>query len=281
MTYRYTIYASLTMRRPKKLFREWKHIRARVVRARRLFLFLDFDGTLAPIRPRPEQVRLSRAHRVLLERIRRGGAVLAIISGRALPDIRRRAGLSGIWYSGAHGFFLLSPRNRRISLLTSSQRTHLERALRPLRRRLRGLRGIQLEPKQATIAVHYRRAAAHRRKLAFHIVRELIRNDPRLKLLSGKKVWEILPAARIDKWTAVRTILAYEKWRASKDLLFYVGDDTTDEAVFRKMKGIPVAVGKQRGTAARYFLRSHREVRKLLERWDEISLSASNKNHTS
>lgn len=258
------------MSRPESLFAEWSKIRRAAGRARRVFLFLDFDGTLAPIRAKPEQVWLAADLRRLLTAIRRGGATLAIISGRGLRDVRRRAAIRGIWYAGAHGYFLEPPRGRSISLLRRAQSTQIAAVLRNLRKELRGLPGIQVEAKEATVAVHYRRAAPSAEKQARQIVQKTAKRHANLKIMQGKKVWEILPSTRIDKWTAVRAILAKENYRASRDLLFYFGDDTTDEAVFRNMKGISVAVGKQSGTAAGYFVRSPAEVERFLEALEAI-----------
>ena len=255
------------MNRPKNIFAEWNNIRQVASRARRIFLFLDFDGTLAPIRRKPGEVWLAPDVSHILKGLQDSGTTLAIISGRGLRDVRRRAAIRGIWYAGAHGYFLQSPRGRKISLLNRTQRTQIAAVLGELRAQLRGLPGIQVESKEATVAIHYRRAAPSAETQALQVVRRAAKRQSNLKIMHGKKVWEILPSARTDKWTAVRAILAQEKYRASRDLFFYFGDDTTDEAVFRKMKGISVAVGKYTGTAARYFARSPAEVKSFLRRW--------------
>ena len=255
------------MSRPKSLFAEWRNVRQAASRARRIFLFLDFDGTLAPIRRKPGQVWLAPDVSRILKGLQVGGTTLAIISGRGLRDVRRRAAIRSIWYAGAHGYFLQSPHGKKISLLNRTQRGQIAGVLRELRAQLRGLPGIQIESKEATVAIHYRRAARSAEKQALQIVQRAAKRHANLTLMHGKKVWELLPSARTDKWTAVQAILAQEKYRASRDLLFYFGDDTTDEAVFRKMKGISVAVGKHTGTAARYFVRSPAEVKNFLKRW--------------
>lgn len=259
------------MRHPKDFFEQWESIRKRIFSARRSFLFLDFDGTLAPIRRRPEQVWLAKNLRLLLRSISRSGATVAIISGRGLRDVRRRAAIQGIWYAGAHGYFLQSPRGKKFSLLTVAQRAQIKSVLLSFRTELRGIPGIQVEPKEATVAVHYRRASPARQKQALQILQRIASRHVDFKVMHGKKVWEILPSARIDKWTAVSAILAKEKWQRSRDLLFYFGDDTTDEAVFRRMDGISVAVGKRQGTAARYFVRSPADVKNFLKRWKELT----------
>jgi trehalose-6-phosphatase len=50
----------------------------------------------------------------------------------------------------------------------------------------------------------------------------------------------------------------------SRRLVFCLGDDSSDEKVFEKLKDITVAVGKSSQTRARFFLRSPGEVRQFL-----------------
>jgi trehalose-phosphatase len=257
------------------LFENLETVRDAARGARRLFLFFDFDGTLAPIRSRPEHVWIAPGLRRLLHAVGRSNATVAVISGRALRDVRRRVGVAGIWYAGAHGFFLLTPYGRKVSLLTSPQRARIISTSRALQSSLRSLPGIQIEHKEATIAVHYRRATASRKKFAWQVLQEIVGASRHLEIMHGKKVWEVLPATRIDKWTAVRAILLKEKWRPREDLLFFFGDDTTDEAVFRQMEGFSVAVAKQKGTAAHYFVRTPEEVARFLKNWKELTRPAA------
>lgn len=255
---------------PRYLFSEWDAVRSRLRRARHVALFLDFDGTLAPIRPRPESVSFSSDIRRLLKDMAKTHVCLAVITGRGLEDVRRRVNIPRLWYAGSHGYFLLSPKGRRYSLLTPQQRVTIRSALRSIGPALRSLPGIQIEPKDATISVHYRRARPAAVRAAHAIVRQAVRFHSGLQLMNGKKIWEILPAARVNKWTAASFILGKQFPSRAGLLLLYVGDDITDEAVFRKMKGISVIVGKRNATAARYFLRSTSDVRKFLERWLDL-----------
>jgi trehalose-phosphatase len=67
----------------------------------------------------------------------------------------------------------------------------------------------------------------------------------------------------VDKAAAIRFIL---NQRRTKPAVIFLGDDVTDESVFRRVRGVTVLVGKRRPTAARYWLRSPEEVREFLER---------------
>jgi len=253
---------------PRHLFQAWPELRRKLRRARRLAFFTDFDGTLVPIRSRPDEVRLPAAVRGNLARLRRRGAVVGVISGRRLAGLRRLVRLRGLWYAGAHGFVLCGPDNRVRELANPGEKRRIVRARNYLARRLQGLGGIVLEPKGATLAVHYRNASPAIVRAAHGHLRQVLQQEHGLRLLAGKKVWELLPDAPADKGKAVKIILAEERRRrhGSRWAVFYLGDDTTDERVFEGLKGITVRIGRTRRTAARFFLRSPAEAGKLLER---------------
>lgn len=259
------------MKRPRHLFSEWDAIRRRVGRHRRVALFSDFDGTLAPIRSRPEQVKLSARTRLLLRRIAAGGVRVGVISGRPLDDVKKRVRLGGIWYVGAHGAHLEDPAGLRHSRVGPQHRAAIAQVRQWLQPRLAVMRGVWLEDKEVSLAVHYRGASPRSAEFVELLVCSALSERPGLYLMPGKKVWEILPDERLHKWAALDWILrreahgGYRRW-----LTFYLGDDVTDERVFEKLPGISVAVGKSSGTHARYFLKDWREVSRLLERWNEL-----------
>src|SRR5213076_1182361 len=68
--------------------------------ARRLVVFLDYDGTLTPIVSRPEKAVLSNSTRQTLQKLA-AQAPVTILSGRDLEDIRHRVGIGGIVYAGS------------------------------------------------------------------------------------------------------------------------------------------------------------------------------------
>ena len=260
------------MRGPRHLFGAWSEICEKARGAGQLALLVDFDGTLAPIQRRPHQVRLPASVRSELVNIARSGAVVGVVSGRELDDIRRMVGVEGIWYAGAHGLFLQDPGNRSIVLVNLSQRRRMAQVRRALESDLRSVPGIWIEDKRATVAVHYRGAASRSVAYVRARIRRVLDEFPGVHLLAGKKVWEVLPGRGKDKAAAVRLILRREKLRRPRvrRLVFYLGDDTTDESVFEKLRGISILIGRRRRTAARYFLRSPKEVARFLNRWSEL-----------
>jgi len=141
---------------------------------------------------------------------------------------------------------------------------------RQLSRELKVIPGVLLEFKQATIAIHYRHVSGpDYRKIVVAICR-LLRDNPEMPLLPGKKVWELFPNSRVNKLTAIQHILNLEEGDQKRDtLVFYFGDDSIDERVFSQMEGISVVVGKHRRSAATFFLKSPAEVGRFLRQFCE------------
>ncbi|HKW89882.1 MAG TPA: trehalose-phosphatase [Candidatus Acidoferrales bacterium] len=257
-------------REPRHLWKCWKRIAKNLGPARKIALFADFDGTLVRIKKDPRRARLAPGVKKLLARIAGKGAVVGIVSGRPLADAQERVGLKHIWYAGAHGFFLRDPSNRSFSLAAPSQLRRIRAARLFLARKLAKTRGVRLEPKLATIAVHYRGAPKRSERIARCVVAEALKEYPDLRLLPGKKLLELSPDLRIDKWKAIQFIMQKEKMRnAGQRKVIFMGDDVTDERVFRKLPDISIAVGKKHRTAAKYYLYSPAGVRRFLQALDE------------
>jgi trehalose-phosphatase len=115
-----------------------------------------------------------------------------------------------------------------------------------------------MEDKHIAFAVHYRGARSAVVRRAHALLREILR--PRassLRILQGKKVWEVLPRVIKGKGAAVRVLLA----RHRSALPVYIGDDTTDEEAFRVLpRGITIHVGSAMRSRAQYFARNPAEV---------------------
>src|SRR5690606_190741 len=71
--------------------------------ASRLALFLDVDGTLAPITSRPEQSKIPADTRRTLLALQRRGVAIATLSGRPISQVRRLLKPLCVPASGAHG----------------------------------------------------------------------------------------------------------------------------------------------------------------------------------
>lgn len=226
------------------------------LRGGRPLLAFDFDGTLAPIAPRPEDVVLAPA---VADELRRLGSrwPVAVISGRALRDLRPRLGFEPQYLVGCHGAD------------DGSEAVHAW--TQPLRAWCRGLAehaaeldgaGIRVEDKGAAVALHYRGAPEPARALRLlHAL--LAALPPALKGYGGKQVLNVVAADAPDKADALQSLLQ----RSGCDRALFAGDDVNDEPVFERAPPpwLTVRVGPAAGrTRARFSLRSPAEVAQLL-----------------
>jgi trehalose 6-phosphate phosphatase len=237
----------------------------RLRRARRLLLCLDFDGTLVPIQDHPDQVwPTKRLHQLLAQLSASGDLVVAVLSGRALSDLRKRLDLPGIVYSGNHGLEIQGPGWSHVEPLAAQRAPALAELGRRLDRALSACPGCWVEDKGLTLCVHYRRASPAAWSEVERIVAEVCQeHHDWLTLRAGKRTWDLFPGPALGKGTAVSRLL---QRHAGKDVLgLAIGDDTTDEDMFQVLEdGLTVRVGENQGTAARYCLPGPAEVHEFL-----------------
>lgn len=246
------------------LFDHWREIAERLQAAGSAALFLDFDGTLARLRPHPDEAGLNNATRRAITRLARNPRVhVCVISGRRLDDVRMRTNVLQIRYLGLHGWdgygrAALNPETRRI----------LERARQEVATRVAPVAGIRVEDKGPVFAVHYRGASNGSVGLARAAVQRAMAGlSTDFRIVANKYAWEILPRAIGDKGTAVQRELNLFRRHA---LPVYIGDDATDEPAFAALpSGVTIRVGRRALTRAKYQLRNPAEVRSFLEKLDE------------
>ena len=243
------------------LFDTWEEVRERLRTARHLAVFLDFDGSLVPLRAHPGEVWLDRSGRHLLGRLARHPRVtLVMISGRKRADLRKRVNVPAARYLGLHG---LEHGNGTFARPGTGRL--MRAARRMLAERLHHLPGIWVEDKGLVFVAHYRGASAATTRRARQIVRETLDwLDPDLRVLPGKKVWEVVPQELRGKGAAVLRLL---EELPHPTLSIFVGDDRSDEPAFAALRGeLTVRVGRPRPTRAHFRLRNPREVWTFLER---------------
>jgi len=246
---------------PIYLFKDWKRVAEMIRSAKSIVLFLDFDGTLAPLRRRPQDVMpLSLPLRLLLDRLCRIRPIhVHVISGRTLADLRRLVPVAGVHLLGLHGY------EGRMSGRMPRERRLLARVKDMLERNLPMTKRIWIEDKKLGLAIHYREASAAAVERARPVIHEACeRFSPQIHLLEGKKVWELLPTAIKGKGPAVRALILNKRQPV---LPVFVGDDTTDEMAFTVIPdGLTVRVGGRTRTNAQFYLRNPGEVKQFLEK---------------
>ncbi len=221
---------------------------------RPLLLLSDYDGTLTPIVPTPEEARLRGETRQLLADLAQvPGVFVGVVSGRAIDDLKQLVNLSGIYYAGTSGLELdlLGPRIDHPD--SSLARDLLEEWATRLRQFVQAFEGAWLERKALGMTLHYRRLAmadAPRFREQAHAL--LDEAGDRLKVLDVSKGIEIIPNLGWDKGTALEFILDDAARHA---LPFYAGDAANDADALiaaRKRGGIAVGVGPEAPSEAEY-----------------------------
>ncbi|CAN5771143.1 hypothetical protein BH23GEM11_BH23GEM11_02610 [soil metagenome] len=223
-----------------------EEVLARMARGR-LALFLDYDGTLAPIVSHPEDATLSTGRRELLELLA-DRATVAIVSGRDLADVQDMVGLVDLHYAGSHGFDIAGPDGLRMQHEEARDRSsELDEAEADLVRALAEVEGARVERKRFAIAIHYRNvldAEVHRVEAA---VDHAFEGRSGLRRKRGKKIFELQPDVDWDKGQAVLWLLEQLGLSGPDVLPVYIGDDVTDEDAFETLKdtGLGIRVGPE------------------------------------
>ena len=236
-------------------------------------VFLDYDGTLAPIVPDPARAFLPSVTRAVLERLA-ARCPLAIVSGRDVRIVQEFVGVAAAAYAGSHGFEIIRL-DGSVFRCTEAERClpALDRAEAELRVVLATVPGVIIERKRFAVAVHYRNAEARAVPSVSAAVDQALEGKPTLDRSAGKKVFELHPRVAWDKGRAVLWLLEALEADAGNVVPLYIGDDVTDEDAFRALAGrgltIVVAAGG-RGSAAAFRLADTEEVREFLNRLADV-----------
>lgn len=256
----------------KYLFDQWKQLSVSI-KSHFVLLLLDYDGTLTPIVESPDKAVLSKHARDLLERLSKCPACkVAIISGRALTDVKKLVAVKNLVYIGNHGLEIEGPGIKFESLVSLNIKSVIERIERELYEQLKFIPGVLVEDKGLTLSIHYRKAESEKeesliKKITQRAVKPYIAKKE-IRVGQGKKVIEIRPPIEWDKGKAALWLLGREQFALGKNKVFPVclGDDLTDEDAFMalKTKGLAVLVGKPKPSYAQYYLNDSEDVLKFL-----------------
>ncbi len=219
----------------------------------------DFDGTLAPISPDRDSVKISSSvHEPLQELGTR--APCAVISGRALADLAPRVDRAVPHLIGNHG--LESPCTTPAALLSAEhvcaewmKRVNTDFA-EPLKHY-----GIEVEQKRYTLTFHYR-GVSKPGKVRTALVLLLEQLTPAPRLIFGKASVNVLYPGQEGKGQAALALMKHLR----QTHLFFIGDDDTDEDVFELSEGLAmgVRVGAHEKSRARYFIHHQGEIEEVL-----------------
>ncbi len=196
----------------------------------------DFDGTLAPIVPDPEQARPLPGTGALLCRLAGRAPVVGVVSGRPVEflvralDYPRDAGphpiLCGVygmerWVAGRG--VVVDPR-------AEAHRASIDRAAAMAESFLGDITGARLEHKGLAITFHWRECPDQGNQV--REAGELVALRTGLAIREGKMCVEVVPDIPVDKGTAAEDLLAAGPPLSAA---CFIGDDEGDLAAFRAL----------------------------------------------
>ena len=209
-------------------------------------LFLDFDGTLVDIAPRPESVFVpSGLIPTLIAAQHYLGGAVAVISGRPIAQIDNFLAPLVLPTAGVHGAERRSPTGE-LTYLPVHPMQLVEDAAQALALEHHGL---QAETKRGSLALHYRNAPQLEAR-CIAVMQAAVDQSPGLTLLRGKMVVEAKPIA-VGKDKAIEAFLREAPFAGRTPI--FVGDDVTDEvgfAMVQRVGGLGVKIGQGPTVAA-------------------------------
>lgn len=221
----------------------------------------DFDGTLAPIVTLPDKAAMPAGLSRRLGTLTRLTPT-AIITGRSLADIRARVDFHPTFLVGNHGLEGVPGWEGRAAEHARRCAEWQARLAPALAEASRFDAGIQIEDKHYSLSVHYRLARDRTRAEALlpALFAEVL---PEARVVAGKCVFNLLPDAPLDKGIALQQLMTL----CDAPAALYVGDDVTDEDVFRRQdeRLLTVRIGNARDSAAEFFIAHRLQMVQLLD----------------
>jgi trehalose 6-phosphate synthase/phosphatase len=238
---------------------------------RRLIL-LDYDGTLIPFKDDPDEARpTNEIIRILRALARDERNETVIVSGR-------RRGTLDVWFGAIdvsliaeHGIWLKSRKTHwtLIGSLDDRWKTQIKPILEIFADRTPG---SFIEEKEYSLVWHYRRSDPKLARIRAGELKETIRqltSNLDLGVLEGSKVIEIKNLG-INKGRAVAKWLQKKQW----DFIMAIGDDYTDEDIFRVLPKNALSIKVGLGLSeAKYTIQSPDQVGRLLKRFIALPVS--------
>jgi trehalose 6-phosphate synthase/phosphatase len=234
--------------------------------AKKRCILLDYDGTLTPFQKLPSLATPGNELLQLLEELTRDDAnEVTVISGRDNNILEKWLGHLPLTLVAEHGAFIRYKNQEWQEQVT--QTNEWKEEIRPLMQLfVARCAGSFIEEKKNTIAWHYRNTDpdfgfVRSRELRNSLL-QLTANTP-LQVVDGNRVIEVRLIG-VDKGTMALKILDH----FSPDFAICLGDDATDEDMFRMLreKSYTIKIGNST-TAAQYTLWSQSDVLPFLRRF--------------
>jgi trehalose 6-phosphate phosphatase len=221
----------------------------------------DFDGTLSPIVPEPDRACLPGEVRERLMTLATLAPV-AILTGRSLDDVRTRLGFEPHYVIGNHGLEGLPGWEQKGADYAAACDAWREALFVSLRDRQRFDPGIRVEDKRYSLSVHYR-MAKNPKETEARLSALFARLSPPPRVVDGKFVFSLMPGEALNKGSALLQLME----QSGAPGAIYVGDDVTDEDVFRLRRPdiLTVRIEPHSDSAAEFHLPAMPDIVQLLD----------------
>jgi len=182
-------------------------------------LFLDLDGTLAPIAPRPEDARILDGVAEVLESLAGKMRVVVVVTGRPGEEALSMVGAARVRYEGVYG--------------TESAASELpDEVARKVRQVIAVEPSAWVEDKRVSLAVHFRQARdPEAARGVLSVALDEIARTHGLEVAPGKAVLELMPPGGRRKGAVVLRIADELGLRAA----LVAGDDDADMDAFQAL----------------------------------------------
>jgi trehalose 6-phosphate phosphatase len=226
-----------------------------------LLCAFDFDGTLAPIVAQPDKVQLPYDVQQRLITLSRYASI-AIITGRSVDDLQKYLGFSPDFIIGNHGIEGLPGWHRQAETYEAHCSRWEQRLQAALSEPEMFGHNIWIENKRYSLSVHYRQAGGDD-DVTQRLLNLLEKLEPMPRVIAGKSLFNLVPQNASNKGDALQKLMASQNFHSA----IYVGDDITDEDVFRLCRPdvLTVRIEHSTDSAAEFFLRQPQDIKHLLD----------------
>lgn len=238
---------------------------------KKLFLFLDYDGTLIPGKKAYREARLSVATWKLLDHLSRlEDCKIALVSDRSVKDLKLLTNFKNLSYIGNHGMEIQSDKFNYNADLAKDVRYALWLVYNSIYEELCNVEGIVIDEKKLSLSIHYRMvSAAQVGKIKGIVTKALSEHGTHnLNVNYRRNTIDIKPNGVWNKgWAAAMLLSKYPD-----HFPLSIGYDSSNEDLFKTFQqtGLNCRVGKSHESLANYYLNNTGEVQQLLAHILEI-----------
>lgn len=240
---------------------EMKDVLTQYRTAQSKIFFLDYDGTLVNFHPDPHLALPDAKLYTILDQLITNNNDLVIISGRDKDFLEQQFGHLPVTLIAEHGVW--TKKKGKDWIINQSLNNNWMDSIRPIMENfVDRTPGSFLEEKNYSLVWHYRKTDPVLGEIRANELSTVLTgflSNHNIAVLKGNKALEVKNGT-VNKGAAANRLL-----NKTYDFVFAIGDDRTDEFMFRLLpkEAVSVKVGNE-DTSARYFIDDTDKVRQIL-----------------